>query len=63
MNKRGIYPPNQIQAEVEKVWKNKVDSGETFATKEQVIDIATKVVNSLGSKGNGIKFDEAVFDK
>ena len=63
MNSRGVYPPNQIQDEVESVWKGQVDKDSTFATKEQTKAIATKVVNSLGARGNGITFDETLFAK
>ena len=63
MNKRGVYPPNQINAEVEKQWGKHVDSDTNFATKEQVKQITTKTINNLGSKGNGITFNEDVFTK
>ena len=63
MNARGVYPPNQINDEVEKHWKGVVDSETTFATKDQVKQIATKVVNGLGSRGNGITFNNDIFTK
>ena len=63
MNKKGIYPPNQIEKEVDTYWNKIVGKDETFANKDQAKDIATKVVNGLGSGGNGLKFDEDSFSK
>ena len=62
-NKKGIYPPNQIEGEVTSYWNKIVGKDETFANKDQAKQIATKVVNGLGSGGNGIKFEEDSFTK
>ena len=63
LNKKGIYPPNQIEKEVESSWNKSVGKDETLADKEQAKMIATKVVNTLGAAGNGIKFEEDNFSK
>ena len=60
-NKKGIYPPNQIEKEVDTYWSKIVGKDETFADKEKVKEISTKVVNGLGAGGNGIKFEEESF--
>ena len=62
MNNNGVYPPNQIEKEVDSYW-GKTVGNDTFADKEQAKIIATKTVNGLGSGGNGIKFDEDMFTK
>ena len=62
MNKNGVYPPNQIEKEVDSYW-GKVVGNDTFADKEQAKIIATKTINGLGSGGNGITFNEEQFNK
>lgn len=52
----------QIESEVDSVWSI-IAGGETFADKEKVKSIATKVFNGLGSKGNGITFLDVDFNK
>ena len=61
LNKQGVYPPNQINDEVEKAFKSIVGKDSTFANKEQAKQICERVVNDLGSRGNGITFDDSKF--
>ena len=63
LNMKGIYPPNQIQKTEESEWKSIVGKNESTCNKEQAQEICTEVINSLGSGGNGITFDEDEFEK
>ena len=63
MNKKGIYPPNQIEEEVTFNWNKKVGKEVTFIGKDQARTIAQQTVKALGKKGNGIKYYEDSFIK
>ena len=61
-NKKGIYPPQQIQKYVEKNW-NSVIGNYAYGNKDQVKKVSTLTINQLGQLGNGTKFDEKKFNK
>ena len=59
---KGVYTPNQIEDETKICWKRIAGKDETV-DREKAKEIVSRVVNGLGAKGNGIKFQEAVFNK
>ena len=61
MNKKGVYPPNQIEEEVTSNWNKRIGKEVTFVDKDQARTIAQKTIAKLAKKGNGIKYYEDSF--
>ena len=63
MNAKGIYSPEQIDEQNERVWSTYNPDDSTFVNKETCQKMVEDAVNALGSIGDGKTFDAAEYDK